>query len=172
MKKTRKSNSAVRKSITEALLELMAEKHIDNITVTELVGRAQVARVSFYRNYSSMDDVLRQDAQRVTEEWLEFVRSRVDENDTRACLKALLQHVLDEREITDLLLKSDRIDILRAEFDRAFGVGCEDRRESARRAFISGGLYNLCYRWMLSNYDSDPDTMADFVYELLAGWNK
>ena len=167
MKKTRKTNSVVRKDITEALFELMAEKHLDSITVTELVERAGVARVSFYRNFSSMDDVLRQDAQRVTEEWLESIGPGLRQQDPGAFVHELLRHILKEREITELFLKSDRADILRAEFNRAFGVGCEDRRESARRAFLAGGLFNLSYRWVLSGYDPDPDTMADFVRELV-----
>lgn len=167
VKKTRKTNSVVRKDITEALFQLMAEKHIDSITVTELVERAGVARVSFYRNFSSMDDVLRQDAQRVTEEWLERLDPKLCEQDSRGFVRELLQHALDERDVTELLLKSDRADILRAEFNRAFGVGCEDRKESARRAFLAGGFYNLSYRWALAGYDPDPDTMADFVHELV-----
>lgn len=167
MKKTRKTNSVVRKDITEALFQLMAEKHIDSITVTELVERAGVARVSFYRNFSSMDDVLRQDAQRVTEEWLESIGPGLRQQDPGAFVHELLRHILKEREVTELFLKSDRADILRAEFNRAFGVGCEDRRESARRAFLAGGLFNLSYLWVLSGYDPDPDTMADFVRELV-----
>lgn len=52
------SNLIVRESITEALVQLMERKPFSQITVTELARRAGVGRVSFYRNYDSMEDVL------------------------------------------------------------------------------------------------------------------
>ena len=43
----RKTNEEVRLSISDALVELMSEKALDEIRVSELVQRAHVARVSF-----------------------------------------------------------------------------------------------------------------------------
>ena len=41
-----------------ALVELMKEKDLDKITITEIVARAGVGRSSFYRHFSSKEDVL------------------------------------------------------------------------------------------------------------------
>ncbi|MBQ6411236.1 MAG: TetR/AcrR family transcriptional regulator [Atopobiaceae bacterium] len=167
MQATRKSNSVVCASITSALLELMAEKPYDDITVSELTERAQVARVSFYRNFDGKDDVLRRYAKRTTEGFVAWTGPNLRLRDPHAYMFALLRHIHDNRDTIDLLFRSNRMDILREEFNRAFGVGCEDRRESARRAFLSGGLFNLVYRWVLAGYDPTPERLADFVYELV-----
>lgn len=167
MQRTRKTNSAVRRNITDALFDLMAEKPLDSIRISELTSRAQVARVSFYRNFDSKDDVLRAHAKETTERFLEMMGPGKMTSDPIGFLTAYLQYYYDNRHIVDLLMKSGRMDVMREEFNRAFGVGCEDRRESARRSFLAGGLYNLTYRWTLSGYDPSPERLAEFVTELI-----
>ncbi|MDE6598230.1 MAG: TetR/AcrR family transcriptional regulator, partial [Clostridia bacterium] len=58
MDKRKEANLKVKKLITDALLALMEKKDINEISVTELITTAGVARVSFYRNYSSKENVL------------------------------------------------------------------------------------------------------------------
>lgn len=57
MDKRKEENMRVKRSIADALFALMAEKSLADISITELVGRAGVARASFYRNFSSKEDV-------------------------------------------------------------------------------------------------------------------
>lgn len=47
-----------RKLICNALLDLLEEKPLDEITITELAKRAGVSRASFYRNFENIYDVL------------------------------------------------------------------------------------------------------------------
>lgn len=58
MDKRKEANMRVKKNITEALLGLMQKKSFSDISITEIIRTARVARVSFYRNYSSKEDVL------------------------------------------------------------------------------------------------------------------
>ena len=58
MDKRKEANIRVKTNITEALFALMHEKSFSDITVTELIRKAGVARASYYRNYDSMEDVL------------------------------------------------------------------------------------------------------------------
>lgn len=48
----------VKQSLTEALISLMDVKPFSEITVTELVLKAGVARATYYRNFSSKEQVL------------------------------------------------------------------------------------------------------------------
>lgn len=58
MDKRKVENLRVKRSITDTLFSLMEEKSLAEIHITELVEKAGVARASFYRNYSSKEDVL------------------------------------------------------------------------------------------------------------------
>lgn len=59
MKKSKNTpNSLSREWMQQALLRLLRTKELSEITVTELTRTAGVARVTFYRNYNDMADVL------------------------------------------------------------------------------------------------------------------
>lgn len=46
--------------LTEALFQLLTKKSLSEIKITELVARAGVSRMAFYRNYDRVEDILRQ----------------------------------------------------------------------------------------------------------------
>lgn len=68
------ANRLVKEKITAALFALLREKPLHEITVTEITNKAQVARVSFYRNYTSKEDVM----VKLVEDVLELFREQVD----------------------------------------------------------------------------------------------
>lgn len=65
----KEKNTYVKKQISSALIDLLSEKNFNDISVSELTEHAQVGRVSFYRNYSSKEDVLMQESQRLLSQW-------------------------------------------------------------------------------------------------------
>ena len=65
----REKNSYVRAQILEALLAMIGEQGFGHITVSALTERAGVGRASFYRNFESKEDVLRQESDRLTGIW-------------------------------------------------------------------------------------------------------
>ena len=62
-------NSYVKEQITKTLLLLLETKNIDDISISELTNAAEIGRVSFYRNYKSKEDILRQEAGRLLTQW-------------------------------------------------------------------------------------------------------
>lgn len=59
MPKTKDRNHLARERIVAALTELMSEKDYAGITITEITQKAKVSRMTYYRNYSSKEDILR-----------------------------------------------------------------------------------------------------------------
>ncbi len=51
------TNRLVRKCIFTSLMQLMEKKDFQQITVTEITGRAGVSRMAYYRNYTSKEDI-------------------------------------------------------------------------------------------------------------------
>ena len=62
-------NTYVRNQILGTLLKMMQEQSFADISISALVSTAQVGRASFYRNYKSKEDVLRQEAERLMRTW-------------------------------------------------------------------------------------------------------
>jgi AcrR family transcriptional regulator len=59
MPKTKDQNRLARERIVAALTALMSEKDYASITITEITQKADVSRMTYYRNYSSKEDILR-----------------------------------------------------------------------------------------------------------------
>lgn len=47
--------------ITQALFMLIHSKNYDDITITDIAKKAGVTRISFYRNFESKEDILKQE---------------------------------------------------------------------------------------------------------------
>ena len=65
----RKRNAYVTEHITAAMLSLLEEKPLSEISISELCDRAGVGRVSFYRNFQEKDDILKEHIRQLFREW-------------------------------------------------------------------------------------------------------
>ena len=64
-----KKNTYVRKQMLNTLLEMLKEQSLDSVVISNLIDRAGISRVSFYRNYQSLEDILKQECNRLIQEW-------------------------------------------------------------------------------------------------------
>ena len=74
MDKRKEENLRVKKSITAALFSLVQEKQLADIHITEIIRKAGVARASFYRNYSSKEDIVVTLIRDILQEYREQIR--------------------------------------------------------------------------------------------------
>ena len=58
MDKRKEATLRVKRAVSDALFALMEERPIAKITGAELIRKAGVARISFYRNFASIEGVL------------------------------------------------------------------------------------------------------------------
>lgn len=56
-------NTYMKIQMIAALLDLMKKKPAFEIFISELTERAKIGRVSFYRNYHSKEDILKQESE-------------------------------------------------------------------------------------------------------------
>lgn len=59
-----------KKAINNALLQLLSEKSLDEITITELTNRADVNRKTFYLHYTCIKEVAEEINKRLTEDFV------------------------------------------------------------------------------------------------------
>ena len=62
-------NSYVKAQITEAALRLLRGKELAEISISEIIGKAEVSRNSFYRNYTDKTDVILQHLRALYAQW-------------------------------------------------------------------------------------------------------
>ena len=166
MDKRKEANIAVKKKITDALFYLMSKKNIADITITEIIGLAKVARASFYRNYSSKENVL------------------------IGIIHEALQKFLDGKSVEDIDCTSHAHFVRSFEFFKEYGVyvlglyqsnyatvlleelnlfhsviaGSMPLSSIERYSIYTyiGSLFNTAIAWLKGGTKESPEDMADF----------
>lgn len=83
---------SVKERIKFAFLELLSQKPYLDITVTDVVNQAEVARMSFYRNFSSTNDVLDLIVKDMIKEFDEEMIPALQSKDERQCRNFLFHY--------------------------------------------------------------------------------
>jgi AcrR family transcriptional regulator len=107
-----------RNRLGNALIALVLEKPIDEVTVQQVLNRAGVGRSTFYLHFRDKDDLFLSQLEDGLEMWTTAL-SKNQENSRRvAPVREFFAHVADARKLYDSLVDSGRI---QAFFDLAQG---------------------------------------------------
>lgn len=74
---------SVKEQIKKTFIDLLSEKEYSDITVSELAEKAGVSRMSFYRNFSSTDDIIENIANDFLYDFSSVVLPVIQENTER-----------------------------------------------------------------------------------------
>ncbi|MDY5636608.1 TetR/AcrR family transcriptional regulator [Streptococcus orisratti] len=94
----------VKSQLSQTLIQLLQEKDLHNLTVKEVCLKAQIGRASFYRYYSSLEDVLSQPSRHLMQEWgREFEANPQSTDDT--VFQSLFQHFQGHKAFYSILYR-------------------------------------------------------------------
>lgn len=162
-------NTYVIEHITEALIKLLQEKPIGNITISELCDSAGIGRASFYRNFESKEDILKRYISRETDKWLlESGKNSfsINQMDMKHYIVFLFTHMYKYRNFTDILMKNNKMHLLEAEFDRRFLARLSEHLSPWRIVYNAGGMYKLFTYWVKTNYEKSPLELAEIIMDM------
>ena len=148
------------KQIVQSLLELLSEKEFHAITITMIVQKAQVGRASFYRNFSSKEDVIRQHMAGLLKEWGEAYEAlgRLDE-----LLPSLLRHFYKHRDFYLLLYKRGLSHYILDAVRGAMDFSGKSDAEVYSLNWFAGGLYGVVTEWMRRGMEGPPEEVKRFL---------
>ena len=144
MDKRKIANQKVKTSITSALFELLKEKSISEISITEIINKAHVARASFYRNYSSKESVITTLIQNIYKSF--------------KCFKKYGSQVLDLHRFG---YGSILLDMLN-QFHEYIAGDMHFKSIKRYELYIYiGALYNTALIWLQSGAKESPEELAE-----------
>lgn len=179
MKQTRDKrkleNLRVKQAVFRALLELLEEKSMDEIKITELTGRAHVARMSFYRNYESKKDIIRQMLFFWLDEYLEShpydTSYFASYNNILFSLGFMKEHGKDLLSIHNLGMTTLLLETLNEFHEVLTGDMPQNDPERYQIYLYIGGLYNVAVIWMQSGMTESLEEIANIVSKYFS-WRK
>lgn len=171
-KKTNKTNQFTRTCIVTALFDLLKVKDLDNITISEIVKRAGVSRMGFYRNYISKEDIIEQYV-------LDIFLDTIAEIEANHNLSFNIQNILVttlyqfQKHAGDIKLLLDRkLDaLLLACYEKSFYYLYNQKRPSRIREYSTrmfiGEIFNLEMAWVRNGMIETPEQLAKLYYRIL-----
>lgn len=165
--------------LREALLQLLKEKELSKIRVTELCQISGINRATFYRHYTVPKDILLELQQEFVEEVQKTYKVAAVFEHPERYLYDLCDYLYNQNEQIRLFIHNiPEEDILyycsevfleilkeHARVNRSLMKG--QKETDLLASYFAGGVYFLLRRWILGMVDLAPKEMADFILELI-----
>ena len=165
MDKRKLANQKVKNSLLVALLELAQYTKWSNITVTALISKSGVARSSFYRNFSSIEDIVDYGIMQMNEKYNRENPS-LDENFRDKNLMYFKFRFYKEH--SDPLLtfhhaqtSQTLLAVINDFVVDAYGDMPSSSISKYELYYYSGAFYNMVIHWLEDGAKESPEDMAE-----------
>lgn len=159
------SNKISRECISLALIYLLKSKDLSKITITELVTRAGVSRATFYRNYSSKEDVLAEIENTIFSR-LENFYSEMFETDRYEWCLSVFREFEKNAEIIKLLLSTCMNFFAAGIFTNPIAQTARDKPDHYRISAIKGAVLAVALEWIAAGMRETPEELAALCSKL------
>ena len=178
-KRTSQANLQVKRDMYEALLRLIKEKPLSTIAVSDITTEAGVSRMSFYRNYHAIEDILMEHLNEVVEDYqreeTEQIENTVAEDEKIFYGKKYMLHCFQffyaHREFIDILISSGMGDLFLAKITDYMIRKWVDEQDGTREEMLkisayAGSIYNMYREWSKGDFKESTEEVAGILYDL------
>lgn len=165
---------SVKREIKDSVMQLMAEKLYMDITVTDIVTRAGVARASFYRNFNSINDVIDAISDEMYNELIEDISPILHHSDERKWRECLFNHfyriALRQKQMKKIRFENISVIFTRTEdsLRQSEALLPEDTIQDKYLAVGKMGLINsVTKKWVDTGMQETPEEMIDFLMSFI-----
>jgi len=151
-------NLIIRESIETALIELMKRKPFNEITITEIVKKAGVSRISYYRNYYLKEDVLFARMDKIAAEWKEK-----SDNEQGEISEKMIRLFESERPVLEVLYKNGLEHLLYKLIRKYCGLeeNIENNGVAYLLSFWAGAFFGWCDEWAKRGMQETPEQIIE-----------
>ncbi len=167
------ANKMVKLKIARALTRLMNTKAFSDISVTDIVTTAGVARASYYRNFSSKEEVLIKITDDIMSEYRERALKLGNDLFSYDSILLIFRYFKSYKKFILSVYKAGLAYIYLDLFDRQFEEQMGDMPFNDIRRykvyFYSGALYNVFLKWLENGMKERPAEMAEMICRFISG---
>ena len=163
----------VRRSIEEALFALLKDQRFSEITVTDIVREANVARASYYRNFDSKEAIIKSYMAHQRQD----VADKIDFSETfsdffiQEKLIASLEHYLKQKYYILLLCDNGFDSLILDDMNKFAELFIDNNPHSPFKnykiQFLTGGIFNMTIQWLKNGAIESPRELSDIFIRLL-----
>ncbi len=180
MKKDYKEQMVVKEWLVLALVKLMQDHPYKDITITQIADTAGVPRKTYYRNYSTKDDILK-DYSDYLSQTFSLMLKNINTLDCQKFLCAVFEQCKEHLDYYRALIKNDNILIVLNCINHNMEAIAENTDDIYAYKCYAGGIYNVIFSWIskgcIEPYEEIVDhllmfTNKDFVEKIISSYMK
>lgn len=163
----------VKSALKNGMIRLLSKKEYLDITVTDLVKFSGVARASFYRSYSSIDDALNDTCDDIKDYIVKTYKPAFTSRDEKSIVEAIEFFLIGIKQRTikllDVLPENRKYLFLKFEQRMAFfkKLPYETIKDRYRAPVDVGIILSVAMTWAYNNFEEDSHELAEFINSLL-----
>jgi AcrR family transcriptional regulator len=179
--KADRRSERTRQLLSDALIELMLEQRYDQITVQDIIDRANIGRSTFYAHYLDKEDLLVSGFTRVFDMLSQGQhQAGAGEQQALPSLASFFQHVQDHHQLYKALVRGGGIDRLfkkshqhmRRNIERQLEELLPNGRASAAPLplvadYLSGAIMSMLTWWLDNEMPYTPEQMDTLFQQLV-----
>jgi len=167
-------------ALMDALIALLAVKHYDEISINDIIDRANVGRSTFYAHYQTKDDLLKSGFERVLDMLIHHIQFNEVDQDLQLDTTSLFRHAQGHYELYRTLvwgsgfeiLTKDGLAALSAKFQESLTLLLSGKPEPsiplAVLSYSMAGMLLLLLKWWLDNkMPYSPEYMDEIFQQLV-----
>ena len=178
MSKASMDNQRVKNQITEGLFSLLRKKSFSEITVTDIVKEANVARASYYRNFQNKEEIIEAAMDSLRDELMADIQYNDDEHifnqgNARAGFEKALTCCLVRKADLLTLYHNGFGSLIQQTFNRYImefaGNMPANSATRYKLYFISGAVTNVLIEWLNEGAKEPPREIAALCVSYFTG---
>lgn len=183
-RKNTPQNERTKHQLKQAFVQLINEKGLSHVSVTDIVERAQYNRATFYLHYLDKPDITedlkREMFQQVKRTGMERYQpgKRIDVRQMDAESFELVSFIYDNRSFFNLYLKEDTIPGLYQDLPKAIfemldenftfsAIGSHDINSSQFKMYMAHGTTGIILDWARNGYQQSPAEITQLLIGIL-----
>lgn len=169
-----REKSSVKKRMADAFVDMLSQKSYADITVTDIVNTAQVARVSFYRNFNSISDVVDYITDELANEFIDKILPVLNSNDDnkwREFLFDFINNALNNRgkiEAINLQNTAVLFSHLNTKMQMYVNVNSNKAISDKYTSYVKACLINnVVKKWMDDGMVETPEEIINYLMSFI-----
>ncbi|MCD7955225.1 MAG: TetR/AcrR family transcriptional regulator [Lachnospiraceae bacterium] len=166
------NKEATKDCVFTALAGLMEQKEYKYISVTDIARKAGVSRMTYYRNYSSKDDILIQHFRKISQQLLMEAKEDIEQS-----LVSFFTYFQKYEKLARVLTQVDLMTLVVKCFsgftDYLYKSLHPDLMNTTRARYAecyeAGGLFSILIGWLSEGVVESPKEMSEIALSILAG---
>ena len=151
--------------ISEALIALLQVKEYNKISIQDIVDKAGLSRITYYRNFNNKDEIIIYYLEENTRDFFNRLNVNINQKEWKKYIEILFRDLLEEKKmlLTKTLIKADLTHYIKNEIERVLTSRTNNQREMYKQLFIAGGIFNVYIEWVSNGCKETPEEMSNIL---------